>query len=180
MNNPLWGNIFKKKVSESAEILKLLSSSPVFQTINKSNLKKIERIIHIRQYNEGELVFKEDEPGVGMYVVKEGEVEVSIKDPDTKEEQIVAKFTSGQTFGDVALFSDDALRTATIKASKKTSLLGFCRPDLLGLIERDPLLGAKILNNLLIIAGKRLHSNNNQLNSAHKRIEELEKKLQEV
>jgi len=58
MKNPLWGNIFKKKTSESAEILKLLSSSPVFKNINKNGLMKIGRIIHLRQYTEGEIVFK--------------------------------------------------------------------------------------------------------------------------
>ena len=179
MKHSIWGNLFKPITDDDESITYLLAKTSVFENLGKSDLLTIERIVHVRHYDEGEVVFREGEPGVGLYIVKSGEVKVSIRDPETKEELSIATFTSGQAFGDVALFSEEAVRTASVTVSRKSTLLGFCRPDLVNLIERDPLLGSQILMNLLNIAGQRLDENNKHLNQAENKIVSLEKQLQE-
>ncbi len=180
MKNSIWSSFVRKHKSEEKKNLDILSKIPIFEDISSKGLVKIERNIHVRHYDEGELVFREGEPGVGMYMVKEGEVNVTISDPETNEDRHVATFTSGQAFGDVALFSEEAVRTATVRAVKKSTLLGFCRPDLLSLIKRDPHLGSLILTKLLSFAGDRLDEGNKQINIARKRIKELEEKLDRI
>jgi CRP-like cAMP-binding protein len=179
MNNPIWSHIFVKKTSEEKEILNILKKIPIFDGIEKKNLIKIGRVVHLRHFEKEELVFREGEPGVGMYMVKSGEVEVWIRNNESGKERKVATFSEGQSFGDVALFSEDSVRTATVKATKKTTLLGFCRPDLLGIISRDPELGSKILQQLLLVAGKRLAESNTIMSHAQNQITSLETKLEE-
>jgi len=83
----------------------------------------------------------------------------------------VAHLGAGQSFGDVALFSNSQ-RTATIKAMSPTILLGFCRPDLMNFINSNPILGNKILIRLLTLAGSRLDITNQQLSEAKKKLTE--------
>ena len=178
MKNTIWGFIFKRKETEEANALRILGRSIIFRDLSKSELKKIYRIIHKREYKKDEIIFNSGDPGIGMYVVWHGNVGVYVKDDTTEKENIVTHLGAGQSFGDVALFSE-SLRTATIKAESKTTILGFCRPDLINFINRSPILGTKIIIKLLNIAGERLDLTNQQLNEAKKKIEYLEKNLQE-
>ncbi len=167
----LWSYVFKRKESEDGQALRLLGRSLVFNDLSRAELKKIYRIIHKRVYKKDETVFKSGDPGIGMYIVWEGSIGVFVTDPETEIEQMIAHLGVGQSFGDVALFSNSQ-RTATIKAISATTLLGFCRPDLMNFINSNPILGNKILIRLLNLAGSRLDLTNQQLSEAKKKINE--------
>ncbi len=174
MQNPIWSYIFKRKVSEEGQSLKILGKSPVFSDLTVGELKKIYRIVHKREYKKNEEVFSAGDPGIGMYLVLEGRVGVYVIDTETEEENLVAELSAGQSFGDVALFCD-SLRTATIKTLSSTKLLGFCRHDLMGFINRTPNLGSKILIQLLKLAGDRLEFNNKLLSDTQRELRLIRK-----
>ncbi len=162
MIDPIWSYLFKTKETLESKELDLLKLTGIFTDFSNKDLKAIHKILHRRSYKKNELVFSAGDPGIGMYIIFSGRVNIYVHNPRTEEEDLVAKLQSGQYFGDVALFSD-ALRSATIKAIEPTTLLGFCQPDLLGFIDRNPQLGSKILLQILKMAGKRLDTTNRLL-----------------
>jgi CRP-like cAMP-binding protein len=160
--DPIWGNLFRRKEKDEDRFLSVLSKTNLFEGLSKNDLRQIIRIIHKREFKKDEVIFKYGDPGVGMYIVMDGEVSVYVQDEHTNEKTEVASFRTNQSFGDIALFSEIP-RSATVISKEPSVLLGFCKPDLLGLIHRNPKLGAEILKRLLGIAGKRLEHTNNLL-----------------
>lgn len=156
--NPFWGNIFKTKNADRQSILLLLNKIPLFADLHKGELREIERLIHRRQYKSGEVIFWEDEPGVGMYIVQKGEVGIykDYADPRQKE---LARMEFGDFFGEMALLENDC-RSATAVALGETHLLGLFHPDLFDLFERKPQLGKKMLTTLANMLAQRLRRTN--------------------
>jgi hypothetical protein len=66
------------------------------------------------QYEPGDVIFREGEPGDRMYAVMAGEVEVFHEEPDGRT-LIVATLGRGQYFGEMALLSNDP-RVASTRA----------------------------------------------------------------
>ena len=145
----LWGNIFKRQ--DQQDIYTLLKKVPLFEAMNRRELDAIERIMHRREYRAGEVIFRQNEPGVGMYVVQHGVVEI-IYEPAG---QVLAELRDGDFFGEIALLNETP-RSATAQATTACTLWGLFQPDLLDLLERDPRLGVKLLLPLAQIAGQRL------------------------
>lgn len=177
--NPIWSDFFKRKSTPESQALTILSRSAMFEGVAMSDLKKILKIIHVREYKKDEVVFKTGDPGVGMYIVQQGRVGVYVQDEDSGKEELITQLYEGESFGDFALFSDSA-RSATIKAMVQTHLLGFCKPDLMSFITRNPLLGSKILIQILGLAGRRLEETNRQLSLNRRELKSLRKDYDEL
>ena len=91
----------------------------------------------------------------------------------------MAELGPGQTFGDVALFSD-SIRSATVKAASSAILLGLCKPDLMAFLNRNSHLGQKILTQILDVAGRRLEMTNRALSEARRDILSLKNKIRKM
>ncbi|HEY8207326.1 MAG TPA: cyclic nucleotide-binding domain-containing protein [Myxococcaceae bacterium] len=136
------------------DILAALKQVPLFDHLSGRDLKKIARLLHERRYQPGEVIFREGDPGAGMYIVRKGKVNIVIRRPDGSE-QLVAPIEERQFFGEMALL-ESAPRSASAVAADKSELLGFFEPDLESLIERDSKLGSKVVWNLARLMATRL------------------------
>ena len=54
----------------------MLLKIPVFENLKARELRQVAGIVHRRQYVAGEYVCFQNDPGLGMYVVEQGEVSV--------------------------------------------------------------------------------------------------------
>jgi len=163
MESAFWANIFKKKSEEQKSLSDILKSIPIFSTLNGRELKKVEQIVHLRNYQAQEVVFRQSEPGVGMYVVRSGEVDI-VYDLGKSSAQQLAHLEVGDFFGEMALW-DEAPRSASAVAVEPSELIGLFRPDLLDLIERNPRQGIKIILPLLQLLSERLRRTNEALHA---------------
>lgn len=145
-----WGNIFRREDRQGDTYL-LLKRIPIFEALGQRELAAVEKIVYRRDYAPGEVIFRQDDPGVGMYVVERGRVDI-VYEPTGR---VLAELTDGEFFGEVALLNETP-RSATAQARTATSLLCLFRPDLLDLVGRSPRLGVKLLLALAQIAGQRL------------------------
>lgn len=127
---------------------------PLFQDLKDAELKKVARLLHERQYQPGEVVFREGQTGAGMYIIKSGGVDIVLRLADGAEQRAVS-LVERQFFGELALL-ESTPRTATAVVQKATTLLGLFQPDLEQLVERNAKLGAKVLWNLARMTGLRL------------------------
>jgi len=150
----LWGNPFTLISSDVSAERKFLSSVPIFDTLSRRQLIKINKILHLRTFEDGEIVFRQGDPGVGMYIVRSGIIDVYNENDDMTRQKIFT-LRPGDFFGEIALLND-SLRSATTFTSQKALLYGLFRPDLMSLMDADPKLGLKIIYRLSQIVAERL------------------------
>lgn len=145
-----WGNIFKRDDPQE-ETHDLLRRIPLFESLHRRELLAVEKILYRRQYAAGEVIFRQEDPGVGMYIVEKGSVDI-IYEPTGR---VLSELKDGEFFGEVALLNETP-RSATAQARTATTLLCVFQPDMLDLVGRNPRLGVKLLLALAQIAGRRL------------------------
>ena len=145
----LWKSLLPGARSSSED--DLLSAIPLFEELSSRELDAVQRLLHRREYVAGESIFVQGEPGLGMYIIARGEV--SIQSEPTGRELVA--LNNGDFFGEIALLNE-VIRTATARAATDCTLLSLFQPDLLGLLDRNPRLGVKILVALSRLVGLRL------------------------
>ena len=156
MENPFWSNsIFKR---DKSDVLHLLKSVPIFESLESKELSKISKILHQRDWEIGELIVEEGRPGMGMHIILKGVVEIREVSGVHNTIQL-AKLGAGDFFGEQALL-DDSPRTATVTAVETCTTFGFFRPDMLEIVESDPRLGLKIVTHLAQMLSIRLRHTN--------------------
>ena len=158
--NILWENVFKRD-NKSRTIQKALADNILFRKLSTTELRLVEQIIHERHYRPGETVFSQGDVGVGMYIILKGGVDISVIDVDmTRSDQgrevQVTRLEKDDFFGELSLVEDNGSRSATARAAEDTTLLGFFKPDLMAIIERNPSTGVKIVFRLAEVLGQRL------------------------
>ena len=161
MRSAIWENIFRGQDKKLSETALALSHVPVFNGLSKKELREIENIVHRRDYHSGEAIFHQGDPGLGMYIILQGQVRiVNNQDPDNLI--VYSELNDGDFFGDLALV-DNADRSATALATADTRVIAFFRPELKDIITRFPSLGNKILMNLAKVTAQRLRTTNDLL-----------------
>lgn len=158
-----WGNIFRE--TDERSVYSLLREIPLFDGLSRGELSAIESILHRREYEPGEMLFHQGNPGVGMYIIRTGTIEI-VYEPtgDT-----LAELSDGDFFGELALLNETP-RSATAISRTESVLYGLFRPDLLGLVERDPSLGVQILLRMSRVISERLIHTNEQVQQLRERL----------
>jgi CRP-like cAMP-binding protein len=170
MDDPIWAYFFRAP-KELKGMLELLRSLPVFEGLSTNELAQVERMLHTRKYSSGEMVFDESQPGVGMYIIKDGEIEIRKRIGDDKTTRL-AVIGKGHFFGEMALLAEIP-RSASCTAIKETVLLSLCKPDLEQISERNPVLANKIICNLSRLISQRLAKANENLEILQKQIDDM-------
>jgi len=170
-DDTLWGNVFHKETRTENNIYKVLAGIPIFEDLSRKELRAVERILHKRTYKENEVLFHEGDPGVGMYIIETGRVNITLG----KEEKLLAVLSDKEFFGEIALLSETP-RTATATAVTESKILGFFQPDMMGLMETNPRMGNKVLLKLARMIGDRLRFSNLENQQLKTKITKLEEK----
>ncbi len=163
---------YHRKDKEEEGIAGILLRIPIFEELSKRELAAVIRILHKREYQPDETIFRQEEPGMGMYIIESGAVDI-ISEPS---HLLLSKLKDGDFFGEVALL-DETPRSATAIARSACSIFGFFQPDLFGLIERDPRLGVKIVLRLAKIIGARLRHANEQAIEFNAQLQEAQGRI---
>ncbi|MGC2064185.1 MAG: cyclic nucleotide-binding domain-containing protein [Thermodesulfovibrionales bacterium] len=163
----LWANIFKPRQDSQDSVSAVLRRIPVFDSLNARDLLQIEKILHERDYRHEERIFLQGDPGLGMYIIIEGNVEI-VSEPG---HHLLTVLHEGEFFGELALL-DESPRTATAIAQSPCRLLCLVQSDLYDLIDRNPKLGVKILVQLARTIGERLKKTNEYVHELKKGMEE--------
>ena len=173
----IWKNIFSERVVREGSTEEVLSKVPAFGSLTTRELKEVASIVHKRQYRAGEPVFYQGDPGLGMYIVMDGEVSITLAGKDTEQEELVV-LTEGDFFGEIALL-DESPRTANAICKADCTLIGFFRPDLFELIEKKSRLGTKIVLKLAEIVAQRLRKTDKELSKVKAQLDRLQQQEKE-
>ena len=148
----------KKHEGKRVRFRDTLRSIPIFSELGRRELASVERILHKREYAAGEVIFRQDEPGLGMYIIETGRVSILTD----QSHDNMTELGDGEFFGELPLL-DGGSRSATAVAKTPCRIFGFFQPDLFSLIERNPHLGVKIVLSLAAIIGMRLRAVNERV-----------------
>ncbi|MBT8379192.1 MAG: cyclic nucleotide-binding domain-containing protein [Ignavibacteria bacterium] len=157
VHSSFWSNIFNPP-TETTELSASLKAIPLFKDLGKRDLSNLIGIIHDRNYLAGEYIFYQGDPGIGLYLIREGEVSVN-RTNDAGSEIVLATFSKGDFLGELALV-DGEKRSASAVAKTDTRLSVIFKPDLDEFIEKYPKKGIKILQGIAEIAAVRLRTLN--------------------
>lgn len=170
---PIWDSITKKAKDPESEILEIMKMVKVFDQIPQRSLKYVRQMCHIRHYSADQHIFREDEPGVGMYIILNGKIEIYRDEKGQRRQYQI--LSEGDSFGELGLL-EDTNRSASAIAMNDTRVLGFFRPDLDSMMQRKPRLAGKILFNLARVIGQKLIRTNQVLEEISLEKEEKEEK----
>lgn len=167
-----WQNFFRKDLQET-QILELLKNCYIFEGLSRRELKFVRSNVHIRDYKPGEFIFKQGDLGVGMYIVQSGHINIYVEDKSSEEPepQIITKLKEGDFFGESALVDSNEKRTASALAQDHVRCVGFFKPDLFEIIERNPSTGVKIVLKLCEVLGRRLKETGHKITELRKEIQ---------
>jgi CRP/FNR family cyclic AMP-dependent transcriptional regulator len=152
-----WANIFHQP-DEKSDLRISLSSIPLFESFGKRDLSFLLHIIHNRTYLAGEFIFYQGDPGIGLYLIRDGEVQI-IREDEAGNQIILATFSKGDFFGELALV-DGEKRSASAIAITDVRAAVIFKPDLDEFILKYPKKGINILNGISQIVVRRLRSLN--------------------
>jgi CRP/FNR family transcriptional regulator, dissimilatory nitrate respiration regulator len=124
--------------------MSFIASIPLFEGLSESLLNELSSICVEKQFNKGETIFSEGDPGNGFYVVMTGTVKIYKSSIDGKE-KILHIFGSREPFGEVPVFSGKPF-PANAQAIIKSRLLFFPRNEFVRLISANPTLSLSMLS----------------------------------
>jgi CRP/FNR family transcriptional regulator len=159
-HSSFWANIFKKPNKQS-ELINIFSSLEPFKLLNKKEFELLLSFIHNRNYVPGEYIFYQNDPGIGFYVILEGNVAIQRK---VNENIIntISKLGEGDFFGELAL-SDNHTRTGSAVALDNCRIAVIFKQDLDDFISKFPRKGIKILEGFNHIIAERLRKLNDEV-----------------
>ena len=93
--DPLWSNIFRRKLDE-ASLSYFLKELPTFSELKTRELKRLEDVVHVRNYRAGEIIFEQSDPGSGMYMIRSGAVKIFSRKDNGSEDELASLGGLGQ------------------------------------------------------------------------------------
>lgn len=158
------------------EIAHFLAHSDVGNDLNLTQRTRLAAQCRRVVYEPNETIVQIRDPGVEMYLIQDGTVDVW-SDPDnpgewTEHFRKVATLRPGQITGELALF-DEGLRSADLVAGDSGAVvLAFDRERVRDLCESDPILGTRFLWNMARAMSHRVRFIQWQFRRARQRDEE--------
>ena len=173
--NFIWDNIFRRGKDQT--IQSVLRENMLFRDLSDSELRFLERCVHVRHYHPGESVFRQGEVGVGMYIVVKGRVEIYIVDANAANEEsreiYITQLLSNDFFGELSLVEENGRRSATAVARDETTLIGFFKPDLMEILSRRPAMGTRVTLRLAEVLGRRLKETTEKVSELRRVLKDL-------
>ncbi len=141
----------------SAEVVELLARVPVLSTLDADDLERIAELAVPRQFEPGQVVFREGDASDTCYIVRSGRAR-AVREHAGGRTLTLATFGPGEFFGELALFEDER-RSATVEAIELTDVVAVLGPDMRRLMVEHPGISAR----LVIALGRRLRETNERL-----------------
>ena len=155
----------EQHTSLSEKIL-MLRAMDIFSGLRVSEIAAVASVTEEEKYEPGQTIITEGEVGETMYLIVKGEVSVH-KEMEPGRTVELARMSSGQYFGEMALFNDE-VRSATIKAGDgEVELLSLHKREFVETVREYPQVALQICKEL-----------GNRLRELHSKIQALETEAQ--
>ena len=120
---------------------------PLFSGLPQDELAVVAKRLEYHAVPGGTVLVREGEPGGKCYFILGGEVEI-VKSIDTSEERLLAVRGPGSSLGEMELFSQVHVRTASVRAKSSIQVAEISRADLEDLVRRQPGMAFELVRTL--------------------------------
>ncbi len=122
----------KREDSDLSSTANLLRNFSIFQALEEHHIKSLVAFLKLKEFGKGETVIKKGEPGVNLFIIVSGKVEVVGDDGLT-----ITFLGKGEVFGEMSLLSGDPVG-ATIKVVDTSKVLCISGKDLRKMLLKIP------------------------------------------
>jgi CRP-like cAMP-binding protein len=143
-------------VATPVDTERFLREVRLFREFAPADLAALAAGLRERALRRGQVLFREGDPGEEMFLVRDGVVVVS-KAVTGRVEQVLARVTRGDFFGEMSLF-DRSPRSATVQAESDAALLVLDRAALRTLTRENPRAAAAFFEALVHVFIERLRA----------------------
>jgi signal transduction histidine kinase len=123
-----------------------LENNKLFSLLGPEDLTKLRKMAREQTFAAGQEIFREGAPGDGVYLVKDGAVEISVLGGQTGR-YIFSEAGPGELLGEMAVI-EDMPRSANAVARKESVLYFLPRAEILELVEQCPALAQVLLKEI--------------------------------
>lgn len=123
-----------------------LTSSPLLRPLPAAVLASLEAAAESRRFAAGREIFKQGDPGDGVYVVENGRVELSGA-LGAGPRQVFARIGPGELFGEMAVVEDKP-RSANAVAAVDSTVVFIPRAAMLVAVQQSPELAVSLLREI--------------------------------
>lgn len=107
-----------------------------FAPVTGDQFARLLPFVLAQEFNSGEVVFKQGDPGDAFYVVFDGQVTLRAKAGWLKGDKVLARLVPSQYFGEMALVTGEP-RMATAVCGEPSVLLRISAEDFKGVVEEN-------------------------------------------
>ena len=119
------------------QLVQFLKNVKLFAELSPDSLGKLGTCLKTVEFPPAEVIVREGAPGVSMYIIKQGLVEVRKKDPATGIDFLVAQLSQGAAVGEMSLLTGKP-RSATVTTVQPTVVFTLTRADFRNLLTQHP------------------------------------------
>ena len=118
-----------------------LHALPLLAGMSPAGLERVFARAAEVEADEGQVLALQDDPGSGMFVIREGTVAVELRSG-------TIELGPGDFFGELALLIEDGARVARVRATSPVRCVSIPREDFLALVESEPSFSLALLREL--------------------------------
>jgi signal transduction histidine kinase len=123
-----------------------LEACRLFRPLTPSELAALHRIAREKSFSAGREIFKQGDAGDGIYMVKDGLVEISAAATQNSR-SVLSQVGSGEIFGEMAVLETKP-RSATAAAASDSVVYFIPRDPLLAMIAQSPAFALELLREI--------------------------------
>ena len=152
------------------EVFQALQSIPWFLELKPKQIENLTNISEICTLSPGEILFEEGDLTDNLYILLEGNLNIETQIP-TSDQPLIALAEPLDILGWSSLTPVTRQRTATVRATKESVLIGFSSTALLQICDEDHDLGFVIMRRVAnVIASHYLRTKLQFLNFAMQQV----------
>jgi CRP/FNR family cyclic AMP-dependent transcriptional regulator len=126
-----------------------ISNISLFERLSDCERMIVANVMTGDTFPEGHVVYRENEAGCAcIYIIKRGKVDV-LKMSTDGDPLSLAVLKEGNFFGEFSFFDQKAHSATTVVSSPDTVVLSLQRPDFDRVVESYPMIGYKVLINII-------------------------------
>jgi len=145
----------------SAQIHALIPKCALLENFSSAEVRLLAHFMEMYRAEPGAEIIREGDGGDFMLMLVEGRVEVRKRDR-WNTQQLIATVDAGKTLGEMSMIDGEA-RFATCVAVEPAVIAVLDRESLARIIVEQPMLGAKILMELVLMLSQRLRATSERL-----------------
>jgi len=143
------------------DTIDLLKKNLLFKGCTYEDLELLAGLFVERKVSANTTIFSEKMPGEALYIIKSGEVRISVMAGEGEEVGLL-QLGPGDFFGEIALIQESS-RAVTARSEAATEIIMLSRKDFLALMDLDPRVAAKVTLSIARLLAMRVKAYSNKL-----------------